>query len=82
MYETKTVVGSLTAAWICAETSTWPPALVNGGLVIDAGDEDRLGAERELARRALGDLGRPSAVAVTVKLAGNERGCRTRSGSG
>ena len=62
--------GSFTAAWICAETSTWPPGLGERRVGGDAGDEDRLVAERELARRARVISGAPSAVAVTVKLAG------------
>ena len=39
VYDTSICFGSLTATWIFAETSTWPPALVNGGIGHDARDE-------------------------------------------
>ena len=39
----------------------------------DAADQHRLGAQIQLAGHALGDFGRSSAVAVTVKSAGIKR---------
>ncbi len=70
MYEAETVSGSLTATWTFAETSTWPPGAVNGGLGETLAT--RMDSSRSVSWPGVLRVisGAPSAVAVTVKLAG------------
>src|SRR5207248_493668 len=70
VYEAMTWVGSLTAAWIFAETATCPPGLVNGGLVVTPAT--RIDSGRSVSWPGVLRVisGAPFAVAETLKFAG------------